>query len=291
MTEPTDLSEWPALDPEGSPVELHAFDHEHDRWDTLPETSRDTPPEIDALELVTWNIWFSTWRKQERLELLLDTLLVRPRDIIALQELTRDALERITEHPDIRQRYAITGARGETLDAKQGYGNITLVSRENGLTDGISARSHRFSTSQGRCLLLVSLRDGTLIANTHLESKRGNGIVREEQIRDVLSITKGKSLIWMGDFNFSPDFDEQSVLPEALEDAWATCRPGEDGFTIDSDKNPILYAIGRKSKRVRFDRVLARGMTARDCAIVGDDGDDPILRPSDHFGLEARVVR
>ena len=293
MTDLGDTSAWPALDPEGSSVSLDAFDPALERWVAMParEEAASTRP-TTMLDIATWNIWFSTWRKQERLELLLESLVSRPRDIITLQEITRDALERIAEHTAIREKFAITGAAtAATLDANQGYGNITLVSHK--LARHATARIHRFSTNQGRVLLLVELGDGTLVANTHLESKRGNGIVREEQIRDLLSITRDAPLIWAGDFNFAPDFDEQEILPDDLEDAWVTCHPDDPGYTIDSDQNPILHAIGRKSKHVRFDRVLTRGLTARECAIIGADKSetDPILRPSDHFGLEAKVVR
>eukprot|EP00727_Mastigamoeba_balamuthi_P014551 m51a1_g9720 putative metal-dependent hydrolase (111) ;mRNA; f:1445052-1451900 len=90
------------------------------------------------------------------------------------------------------------------------------------------------------------------------------------------------------------------------KDAWALLRPGDAGWTEDTDVNGMLRALRGDRKQVRFDRVLWRGSPGSwepaeiellgtrplrpDDAAHSDDeaagaaASGPIW-PSDHFGL------
>lgn len=88
--------------------------------------------------------------------------------------------------------------------------------------------------------------------------------------------------------SWKPPGDALSLTPLARSAA----RAGEPGYTEDTTRNPVCFVHhGRREKHVRYDRVLARGLRPRSAKLVGDAPIADGVFVSDHFGVDARLVR
>jgi hypothetical protein len=76
---------------------------------------------------------------------------------------------------------------------------------------------------------------------------------------------------------------------EACTDVWPTLHGADPGWTLDNERNPLLYTSSFPS--ARFDRVLVRSDQLRPVQInlVGTDPISNALCPSDHFGLQVEL--
>ena len=79
-------------------------------------------------------------------------------------------------------------------------------------------------------------------------------------------------------------------------DVWPALRPHDDGYTEDTSINLMRFDARNKKRQVRFDRVLLKGAGWRAAGIelLGTEPISPALPrvfPSDHFGVECRLVR
>jgi hypothetical protein len=97
----------------------------------------------------------------------------------------------------------------------------------------------------------------------------------------------------LGDFNMRDA--ENDEVPTNFVDVWPVLRPGEDGYTEDTDINLMRWDSKPKHRQVRFDRVLLKGerWTAAEIELLGTEPVSPALPrvfPSDHFGVRCRLV-
>ena len=97
----------------------------------------------------------------------------------------------------------------------------------------------------------------------------------------------------LGDFNMR-DTENNRIAPPYW-DIWPTLRPHEPGFTEDTSINLMRLDARNKKRQVRFDRVLLKGTRWRAASIelLGTQPISPELPrvfPSDHFGIECRLV-
>jgi len=94
-----------------------------------------------------------------------------------------------------------------------------------------------------------------------------------------LSQFPGPALV-MGDFNAPPEAPSlRGMLGDGLVDLWAELRPGEPGFTFESQApdRRIDYVLATRDLRGR----------ARTIALVGNGLATSRVRLSDHLGLIA----
>lgn len=165
-------------------------------------------------------------------------------------------------------------------------------------------------TRMGRRLLLctfgVSGRRAA-IGTVHLESLHAPR-QREEQLtvcRDVLA--DFDYAVLMGDFNFDATQNYgawrrggrgggesfvgetlenamlQRVVPEYV-DTWVAVHGTDDiGYTFDGVTNPMC--VHDKNERMRYDRIMARGMDPALIELLGTDSiNHEGVKPSDHYG-------
>lgn len=276
------------------------FDPKKGRWRRIPDVP-DAPATVPAdvvavgsLTVVTFNVWFGEYYREERTDALFRILQDSDADIIALQEITPELLEVILETPWIRDTYSISDFIGESIAP---YG-VLLLSR----LPVERWEIHHLPTRMYRALVTATLNINgtqTVVGVVHLESTKFQGATREDQMRVIFPILEnGPHAFLMGDFNFCAIRDvENRALDPRYRDAWAALRPDDPGYTEDTERNIMRLLQTEKPKRARFDRVLVRsaspGWRAEDIRLLGTEPIDPRLPkvfPSDHFGVWARFL-
>lgn len=282
---------WPSR-----PLTPSRYDAGSGRWRALAGPEEPERDEPDELRIASWNVWFGERAQRERAESLLDLLEREAPDLIGLQEVTPAFLALTLARPWVRARYAISDARGGTVAP---YGVLLLSRRP---LAGLALQE--LPTAMGRSLLAARLarREGPLtVATVHLESMRGNGETRAEQLEVILPALAqgGSDALLCGDMNFAPtDALEQSRVGPDWEDLWARLSPADPGFTSDTTRNRMTFLHKGREKHARIDRFFlrspARTWAPREIRLLGTEPispEQPEVFPSDHFGLLARLER
>lgn len=134
-----------------------------------------------------------------------------------------------------------------------------------------SFRGIPFSNSaMGRelCMANVSIGGVTLVLGTsHLESPRReapwwdhdmNRKKRAAQAKaSLVWLGRSRNVIFCGDMNWDDKIDGPFPLPDGWVDAWAELKPGEDGWTYDTEANAMLSAPFKKLQ-LRLDRFVCK---------------------------------
>ncbi len=68
-----------------------------------------------ALKIVTYNIWFSLWRRNQRMKRLCEMWEALQPDVICLQEVTPITLQIILQQKWVREQYCVSDAAGQTV--------------------------------------------------------------------------------------------------------------------------------------------------------------------------------
>ena len=129
----------------------------------------------------------------------------------------------------------------------------------------------------------------------HLDSGKSSSRLRSWQLRRIFgALKKVENAAVLGDFNMRDAENARIAAP--YTDVWPALRPHEDGFTEDTTINLMRYDMKDKHRHVRFDRVLLKGphWVAADIELFGTaplSAEEPRLFPSDHFGVECRLMR
>lgn len=243
-----------------------------------------TPP-VDV-RVLTWNVWFCGHMFDERCTALLADLERRAPDVIALQEVTPELLARLVDAPWVMRRYQLSD-----LQLWQSY-DVLLLSRLP--VERVSTLE--LPTQMGRKLQIVELACGLAVATIHLESMKQSIEARAAQLRliqpHLAALSADVALV--GDMNFQPgDAVETGALDPSFVDVWPALRPDDPGYTADSERNAMRYALKPALSRKRIDRVFVRSARWRPTAIelVGTepiDVDETFT--SDHFGLEVQLT-
>ncbi|MBA3539121.1 MAG: endonuclease/exonuclease/phosphatase family protein [Deltaproteobacteria bacterium] len=254
-----------------------------DRW--TPVVKPAGAPRQDV-RLVTWNVWFGPHQFHARGVGLLAELERRQPDVIALQEVTPDLLERIAATPWIRAAYQLSDSDGLTID---GYGVVVMA----------RVPVHKFRivavpSQMGRRLVVAELACGLTIASIHLESTAARTASRAQQLRLVQPYLAGlgPDVVLAGDMNFAPgDRTETAALDPSFIDAWPALHGDAPGYTIDSSVNHMRHDLRPVHRRI--DRVFVRSAawSPRAIALVGTAPlDDAGTFVSDHFGLDVTLA-
>jgi tyrosyl-DNA phosphodiesterase 2 len=284
------LEPWPrvghaenVMETEMEPLVYAPVRFDGEMWDRRAEpraASAGAAP--TELRIVTWNAWFGGYRFEARVAALLAELARRGPDVIALQEVTTPLLAAILGEAWVRAAYQVS-----ELDVL-GY-DVALLSR----VPIVRLTSVPLPTGMGRRLLVARLACGLDVATVHLESTSACAEERAAQLRIVQPFLarEGEDAVLVGDMNFEPGAPlETAALDPSFVDVWPLLRPGEPGWSVDSERNPMRWdARPGKPSQKRIDRVFARARRWRPEAIelIGTSPIEPRTFISDHFGLEA----
>jgi endonuclease/exonuclease/phosphatase family metal-dependent hydrolase len=225
--------------------------------------------------------------------------------VVGLQEVTEELREILRQSRVIQDLYTISDSY---LGGFCDYDVVLMVRRD------INMHPRWWSidnlpTEMGRRCLGVDLEfAGTAvrIANIHLESSKPKGPERRQQLEQVMaSLSQMHSCftVLVGDMNICSSWlDENSYLDKHFVDVWPLLHGcDKPGFTEDTQINLMRLQTQKKSKQVRFDRILvaraseqqrwhARSIdllgTREICKAGGLSGEGELsVFPSDHFGL------
>jgi tyrosyl-DNA phosphodiesterase 2 len=251
-------------------------------WDDAVHVERSAPVDV---RLLTWNVWFGGHMFDERRDALLAELQRRRADVIALQEVTQELLDALLEEPWVRAAYQVSERTVASYD-------VVILSR---LPIRRMARV-ALPTDMGRRLMVAELACGLAVATVHLESTRAEAGTRALQLGVIQPALAGRyeDVVLVGDMNFEPgDLIENAALDPAFVDVWPVLRPGEPGYTVDTDINTMRIQVKSTPVRKRIDRVFARTPRwhARSIEMIGTQAIDiDGTFTSDHFGLEAQLA-
>ena len=268
------------------PVALPAIHWSGRQWTPLSTAPTDT----DTLHIITLNTWFSPFGRTQRLRAQLAALGSRSPDVICLQEVTDDLLELLLDCPWVRADYAMVSEPHRPL-ASHGYGLALLAKRT--LVKAFSWTP--LKSDMGRSLLVAELGEGVHVGTVHLESMRGYGSARAQQLTACTQLlSPAKTALLLGDFNFDPTESDAPPLGPWL-DLWSVAHPHDPGFTADGVINSMRRRPGIPPMQRRIDRAVlsdATGGWKLDCiALFGTKPVGPHLWMSDHFGLELTMQR
>jgi len=272
------------------------FNKDIAKWEEVnieEELSKYTPPHNrEDLILVTYNVWFSTQDREERMKYLGETISSTNADFITLQEVTPYLLKELILKQDWIKNgnsgkpYYVSDADGNTLG---NYGNI-IISRG---IPFVNLDQHSFKTRLGRFGLIGSFEINKgqyfAIVTSHLESYPDDYEIRAIQIKTIINILKKyEHAVFMGDTNIDRDNEDHILLESGFIDTWKTLKAGDNGYTMNPDVNH--YA---ESRRSRLDRIYYRSNALKPVGVrlLGDKEiitpkDNKKIFPSDHFGLE-----
>lgn len=270
------------------------FDVTTGKWQSIQPSSEHL--DRDSLTLATFNIWFGNYYMEARYNAIANLLQAHQPDIIALQEVTINALDQFLEQQWIRENYLTTDIDGSTLSD---YG-VLILSRLPLKTITLKALP---STMRRRLLLVETAINGNTlcIGTVHLESMKSSDFIREIQLETIFETLADKpNAVLMGDFNFCASWHEENErIDPAYHEVWSLLRD-EPGYTEDTTINRMRHQLKGEHKQVRFDRVLLKSQTpdsgwaASSIDLLGTapiSPDHPGIFPSDHFGLVCRISK
>ena len=232
---------------------------------------------VSRSSVLTLNVWFANESFELRLRALLATLRLCDAAFICLQEVTPPVAAALRGCAILQRRYAVSpndvGRYGCLILSKRALGEVAF---------GEVA----LPTRMGRTLVtaVVAMEGGGgglyCVATVHLESLSSAPTRREQLVAAELALRPYRAAVLCGDFNFDStrNFNEgggeleNAVLGEVLGpawiDAWAALRPSEPGYTFDSVRNGV---IGARFERMRYDRVMVRGLAPAAIRMVGTE--------------------
>lgn len=277
---------------------IHYLDPASGAWTERAEAPLKTGTAASReITCVTFNTWFQGLDAPLRYAGLLQCLEASRADVIMLQEVTVALLETLRAAPWFRREfvYVRSDFRVDTIPSH----GLLLLAR----FPVVEATLYPLRTYMGRKLLVARcIVNGAplVFATVHLESMKNYADVRGDQLHSIFGILKDHpEVILAGDFNFcSSAAEENRRIDGAYTDLWPALRPGEPGYTQDTDVNLMLANSKRETKRVRIDRVLLRSESSThrwlpaSIELLGTapvDARHPRIFPSDHFGIAATM--
>jgi tyrosyl-DNA phosphodiesterase 2 len=269
-------------------VPVGVFDPAAGRWrDDVDEPA--TPVACDELTVTTFNIWFDDYHAEQRYLAMARLLANHQPDLLVFQEVTPAALDVFLAQPWIREQYR----RAAVVGSGVGNYGMLLLSRLplTGVTyTGLPTRLSR-GFLRAHCVVNGS---PLAICSIHLDSGKRSARLRARQLHRIFrALRRVDDAVVLGDFNMRDAENARITAP--FVDVWPVLRPGEDGFTEDTDINLMRWDSKPKHRQVRFDRVLVKGERWRAAGIelLGTEPVSPAsprVFPSDHFGVWCRLV-
>ena len=199
-------------------------------------------------------------------------------DLLCLQEVSKDWLLFLLKNKYIRDNYYISDINTNRVFMHYGLDNIFLTKVK---LDDITV--YGLPSLQMDSFLTGKIGD-YMIGTFQLHSGSEYTDFRKVQLRTILKIFKNKKFILTGDFNFTDNEEEISIIKH-LKDPWNTKK--DPGFTEDTYINSMRYTIKGKHKQVRFDKFMYNDskLIVINQQIIGKDEIKDGIWISDHFGL------
>lgn len=267
-----------------------------------------------TFKIMTYNVWFrEDIEVRRRMDALGGLIQYHSPDLICFQEVT-PYIYQLLQSSNWWQDYKCSLSSEESM--RRHYYCMQLSRFPVKFNGGIP-----FSNStMARELCKVDVDTGQhinlMLATSHLESPcpappGWDQMYRRERVlqaKEALKMLGAYSnVIFCGDMNWDDKGDGPFPLPDGWIDAWVELKPGENGWTYDTEANAMLS--GNRNQQKRLDRFVCKlvDFKINDIEMIGQDMipgasyhkdkivgkefrkmDLPVL-PSDHFGLVLTV--
>jgi endonuclease/exonuclease/phosphatase family metal-dependent hydrolase len=244
---------------------------------------------LPAFKIVTYNVFATPRRTDERIPPLFKLLRESQADVIALQEAAPWFME-LLQKEDWLKAYSMKSTDG----AASLHQGLLILSRHP--IQKLATRALPGELRRAFMIAEIKVGDAVItVANSHLESFPKDGAVRAEQLDLIFARLKDSAhAVFVADFNFAQGAEPETAhLDKSFKDAWLELQPKDPGFTWNMEASDMARdGSFPEDKSSRIDRVLfkSRRLVPKQIKIIGDS---PVhagkkdLFPSDHFGLEA----
>ena len=248
------------------------------------------------LKIISYNIWFSKFIFDERLESLIKIINYFNPHVICLQEVTPISFNVLKTR--LYNNYIFF-----PNEFNQEYDSIIIIKIDNDII--INKNSYRSIfydfTNMGRKLHYIKFNYKNikfLISNSHFESvfNNPNLITKYYQYRQsnktlLNLLSEIDQCIFCFDSNLTKnDYNYFNDIFKNWIDCWILKNDDELGYTYDTTINP--YCKKYKLIRERIDRILiSKHMNINSMMLINKNSiSDKIKEVSDHFGLYLEII-
>lgn len=239
------------------------------RWKALPSRPAQALGR-ESLSIISFNVWFSPHKFDERARLLLRLLEERRADIVGLQEVTPRLMHFLCECPFVQRTYVMSEC--QTANSVTPYGVVLLVANWLSLP---RFTIHQLPSRMARRMVMATWQELT-VGTVHLESL-GNDVVREQQL-EILARTAPDVVV--GDTNWGAGYEVEEAAVRRLgwRDAWLELGLGE-------------VSTAARGEFGRYDKALfgeSTPWTAVGMTLLGAEPQQDLFI-SDHLGFQLEL--
>lgn len=249
---------------------IYKFNIHNTTWEVFKHTPQVLPPP-DQLKVVTFNVLFDAWWGKpykhhivcpgKRFAHQFQLLEKMDADVIGLNEVTSNYIDKITMQKWVQESYYISDYNGSTIN---NFGNLILSKYP-------IAELRLATLPQLKrvvpCIKIAFEDKNLVFASTHLSAQKENVERRQVQIHALIDFIQKyyptDDKVILGDLNFHV---ESELIPPNYQDAWKTLYPDNPGYTFDGTINTMLHEIWplgwvygfKDNVQMRLDRVFTQ---------------------------------
>lgn len=228
--------------------------------------SKPTTPSGDHITILTFNVWYSNEKIQERMEALGQIVQHLKPDFLILQEIALNNLP-LLEKQRWSSKYRLIPPKVDTMKRIETAKSCAVIlSRFD--VDNWQIHPFKDAGKYSRALVKAEVKDflfqlkdfKLVIAGTHLSHDVSRTTIREEQLKEALEVLSPyENVCLLGDLNILDEVDGEVVLPSSWVDAWMSI-PGHThggGYTISQNTSPFTSVRKRNgTSSGRLDRIF-----------------------------------
>ena len=252
----------------------------------------------DEISVLTFNIWFSSEKKEERMAALGQVVQELDPDFLIFQEISLGNLPAL-EKQRWFSKYRLIPPKVDAMKLMDVSKSCAVIlSRYKYAVDNWKIFLYKRFAKYRRALVTAEISNvipsknvNLLLGGTHLAHDVPRALVREEQLKEaVKTLAPFENVCLLGDLNILDEIDGELVLPPPWIDAWLSV-PGNthsSGYTISQNTSPFASVRQRNSTSSgRLDRVLCKllDFEVKEVRVVGNKLPKSGILPSDHFGV------
>lgn len=218
------------------------------------------------MKILSLNVWFDNYLKEERTTLLIDYILTKDFDIIMLQEVTASVLSFIYKR--ISNVYPFIHT-----DVYEGNYGTCIISKYE-IQD---RQNFKFNNSRMNRGLVFGKINDIIFCTSHFESEFSyHFMTKVDQFNQTFTyLSKFNKVFFIGDTNITKR-DEQYLNYKNFNDVYLEIDNSKDNiYTYDGIKNPFL----KNKIRSRVDRCYLKDIIPKSYVLEKD------IVMSDHYAL------
>ena len=250
--------------------------------------------------MLTYNIWISSEKMQERMVALREIVQDLEPDFLIFQEIGPNNLP-LLEKQRWFSRYHLIPPKVDTMKRIEVGKSCAVILSRYAVSNW---QMHEFkSVGEYRRAFVAadikvavpSMNVELVLAGTHLSYDVIRSKIREEQLREAISILSlYENVCFIGDLNILDEVDGVVVLPPPWFDAWLSIPKNthKKGYTISDNTSPFTSVRQRnETSEGRLDRILCKlsDFKVKEMKVVGDKVTKAGILPSDHFRVFAVI--